>query len=62
MKHLFVFLFTVRVFIPMAGKIVYNNVEKINAFNTSHYTLTLSDGRTILVPSMFTIIEEQTNK
>lgn len=62
MKHLWLLLFIARVGIPMGLKATYYDVVKVNwdlAKGGMHYELTLQDGRTVYVPMMFTVIEEQ---
>lgn len=59
-KLLFSFLFIVRVTIPMGFKGVYENVEKVEAApSIDCYKLTLTDGRTVYAPIMFTVVEEK---
>lgn len=57
MKNLFLFLFIARVTIPMGQKVTYENVETFFA-QGEHYRLILADGRTVYVPTSWTVIEE----
>lgn len=66
MKHTLIallLLFTATVRIPMKGTYRYTNVEAIQVFpNAYHYMLTLTDGRKVYVPMLWTIIEENEQK
>lgn len=62
MKNLLILLFIARVGIPMGLKATYYDVVSVSwdlAKGGMHYQLTLKDGRTVYVPMMFTVIEEQ---
>ena len=58
MKWLLVALFVARVSIPMGLKITVENVKTFWA-DKGRYHLTLTDGRTIDVPVMWTVITEE---
>jgi len=51
------FLFTVTVRMPMKGTIVYKDVEKFRA-GEGMYQLYLQNGKMVIVPQIWTIIEE----
>lgn len=57
MKILLMLLFIARVTIPMGQKVTYE-AKRYEIYEGS-YCLTLTDGRTVLVPVMFTVIEEK---
>ncbi|MEE9214653.1 MAG: hypothetical protein V3U54_07640 [Thermodesulfobacteriota bacterium] len=62
MKHTLIallLLFTAVVRIPMKGTHTYKDIVEVHVFpNAYHYRLTLTDGRTVYVPMLWTIIEE----
>lgn len=53
-----VFLFIAKVTIPWGGKYTYNDVARV-VVEATNYKLILADGKMVLVPTMFTVIEEQ---
>lgn len=57
MKNILLVLFVVRVLVPMNIK-VYNNVQSWVRLRPESYTLVLTDGTTVIVPTMWTVIEE----
>lgn len=61
MKNLLLILFVARVLIPMHVT-VYENVESWRQFSNEIYILNLSDGRQVIAPTMWTIIEEKKDK
>lgn len=58
-KWLIVFLFLVRVKIPMGTDLTYRDVKSVTATDRGYYALVLSDDRTAFVPIMWTCIEYQ---
>lgn len=52
-------LFIARITIPLGGKIVYDDVQRVVVGDGGFsYHLFLSDGRDVYAPVMFTVIEE----
>ena len=58
MKNLFTLLFIARVLIPMHVTI-YENVVSWEQQSHEMYLLTLTNGKTVIVPTMWTVIEEK---
>lgn len=52
-------LFFVRVNIPFGFKQNYDNVRRYDLLNSASFLLTLEDGKQVIVPAAFTIIEEK---
>ncbi len=57
-KWLFTFLFIARVTIPMGAKYTYENVDRVEGWLEGSYRLFLTDGRLVIVPIMWTVLEE----
>lgn len=58
LKNLLAFLFVARVMFPMNVR-VYDNVVIWSLFHENTYRLSLADGTEVMVPLMWTIIEEK---
>ena len=58
MKNLLVLLFIARVLIPMHVQ-VYDKVVKWEQVSAEIYILTLENGKTVIAPTMWTVIEEK---
>lgn len=58
MKKLLAFLFVARVLIPMHVT-VYDKVVKWEQRSAEIYILTLENGKTVIAPTMWTMIEEK---
>lgn len=59
MKWLFSFLFIVRVSIPFGLKVTYDDVKDVVATHANTFQLILSNDKIVLVPIMWTVIEEK---
>lgn len=59
MKYLFCFLFIARVLIPTQSRIIDNIKNFDYASQDGIYRLFLTNGKTVYVPIMWTIIEEK---
>ena len=57
-KWLFLVLFTAKVTMPMGPRVAYYDVQSVKIEGFA-YVLTLFTGKTVYVPIMFTVIEEQ---
>lgn len=58
LRALLSFIFVARVMVPMNVR-VYDNVVIWSLFHESAYRLSLADGTEVIVPLMWTIIEEK---
>lgn len=58
MKNLLLLLFIARVLIPMNIK-TYTDVQSWTQVSEQIYVLTLVGGKTVIVPTMWTVIEEK---
>lgn len=58
MKKLLMLLFVARVLIPGNSK-EFKNVQEWQSLSSEMISLTLTDGRKVIVPAMWTIIEEK---
>lgn len=58
MKNFLLLLFIARVLIPMHVT-EYNNVTSWTQLSDQVYVLTLADGRKVVAPVMWTVIEEK---
>lgn len=58
MRSLFLLLFVVKVTIPFGGTYTYKNVKRVEPATTGVIYLTLDDGKQVLVPAMWTVVEQ----
>jgi len=58
MKKLLMLIFFVRVLVP-GNNLTFKNVESWRSFSNDILELTLTDGKKVIVPTMWTVIEEK---